>query len=168
MKTLTLTQPYADLIANGDKRVETRSWSTEYRGPLLIHAAATLKGVGGKNGYIETLHHLPDEALLRLGRNARLPEGQGVPPGLPLGAIVAVSYLDGVERIDAETRHGLATSELGVGNYADGRYAWFLRKALPVPALPWRGALGLWEFPDEEMPDYLLRACRAIKHAVQE
>ncbi len=39
MKTLTLTQPYASLIAFGAKRIETRTWATTYRGPLAIHAA---------------------------------------------------------------------------------------------------------------------------------
>jgi hypothetical protein len=39
MKALTLTQPWATLVAIGAKRIETRSWSTSYRGPLAIHAA---------------------------------------------------------------------------------------------------------------------------------
>ena len=40
MKVLTLHQPYASLIALGLKTIETRSWSTKYRGPLAVHAAA--------------------------------------------------------------------------------------------------------------------------------
>ena len=38
MKTITLKQPYASLIANGYKEYEFRSWKTSYRGELLIHA----------------------------------------------------------------------------------------------------------------------------------
>ena len=38
MKALTLHQPWATLVAVGEKRIETRSWSTDYRGPLAIHA----------------------------------------------------------------------------------------------------------------------------------
>ena len=38
MKALTLRQPWASLVALGVKTIETRSWSTEYRGPLAIHA----------------------------------------------------------------------------------------------------------------------------------
>lgn len=41
MKALTLHQPWASLIAVGVKRIETRSWSTSYRGPLAIHAGLT-------------------------------------------------------------------------------------------------------------------------------
>ena len=38
MKALTISQPYASLIANGEKWVENRTWETKYRGPLAIHA----------------------------------------------------------------------------------------------------------------------------------
>jgi len=40
MKAITLWQPWASLIACGAKKYETRSWSTSYRGPIAIHAAA--------------------------------------------------------------------------------------------------------------------------------
>jgi len=36
MKCLSVKQPWANLIANGEKGIETRTWSTEYRGPLAI------------------------------------------------------------------------------------------------------------------------------------
>ena len=42
MKAITLTQPWATLVAIGAKRIETRSWRTFYRGPLAIHAGKTL------------------------------------------------------------------------------------------------------------------------------
>ncbi len=38
MKALSLWQPWASLIALGVKTIETRSWATNYRGPLAIHA----------------------------------------------------------------------------------------------------------------------------------
>lgn len=36
MKALSVKQPWANLIAAGEKTIETRTWATEYRGPLLI------------------------------------------------------------------------------------------------------------------------------------
>lgn len=42
---ITLTQPWASLMAFGEKRVETRSWRTGWRGLTLIHAARTLGGL---------------------------------------------------------------------------------------------------------------------------
>jgi len=38
VKTLSIQQPWAALIAAGVKTIEVRTWRTEYRGPLLIHA----------------------------------------------------------------------------------------------------------------------------------
>jgi ASCH domain-containing protein len=39
MKILSVRQPWASLIVSGAKDVENRTWSTRYRGPILIHAA---------------------------------------------------------------------------------------------------------------------------------
>jgi hypothetical protein len=41
-KALSLKQPYAWLIANGYLLVDDRSWGTQYRGPVLIHASKGL------------------------------------------------------------------------------------------------------------------------------
>lgn len=42
MKALVIRQPWADLIVDGHKTVENRTWTTKYRGPLLIVAAKAL------------------------------------------------------------------------------------------------------------------------------
>lgn len=39
IKALSLWQPWASLIAIGAKKIETRGWSTKYRGPLVICSA---------------------------------------------------------------------------------------------------------------------------------
>jgi hypothetical protein len=36
VKALSIKQPWANLIASGQKTIETRLWATDYRGPLLI------------------------------------------------------------------------------------------------------------------------------------
>ena len=38
MKTLTIHEPYASLISEGVKKYEFRTWKTNYRGEILIHA----------------------------------------------------------------------------------------------------------------------------------
>ena len=47
MKVITLWQPWATLLAAGTKICETRSWKTNYRGEILIHAGkkSVLHGV---------------------------------------------------------------------------------------------------------------------------
>ena len=41
MKVFSLTEPYASLIFSGKKVIETRSFKTNYRGELYIHASMT-------------------------------------------------------------------------------------------------------------------------------
>ena len=41
MKVLSLIEPYATLIVEKKKKIETRSWKTNYRGELYIHASLT-------------------------------------------------------------------------------------------------------------------------------
>ena len=38
MKALSVRQPWAWAIVAGWKPIENRTWATDYRGPLLIHA----------------------------------------------------------------------------------------------------------------------------------
>ena len=38
MKVLSIKEPWASLIINGYKKYEFRSWKTNYRGKILIHA----------------------------------------------------------------------------------------------------------------------------------
>jgi hypothetical protein len=42
IKALTIRQPWAELILRGRKPYELRSWRTNYRGLLVIHAAAKI------------------------------------------------------------------------------------------------------------------------------
>ena len=57
MKVLTIKQPWATLIMQGNKRFEFRSWQTKYRGELLIHAG---KGID-KEAVKRLANYLPKE-----------------------------------------------------------------------------------------------------------
>lgn len=41
MRALSLRQPWTWLVVNGFKDIENRSWRTDHRGPLLIHASSS-------------------------------------------------------------------------------------------------------------------------------
>lgn len=56
MKALTVCQPWAWAIVHGPKTVENRSWATNYRGPLLIHAGKSRKFLRGGIDEIAGLH----------------------------------------------------------------------------------------------------------------
>ncbi len=163
MKALTLTQPYATLVALGTKRIETRSWSTQYRGPLAIHAGAGLGPVGGKAGLRALVERQPfNRVLCDVGTNGMMIDwwGKDVVDELPRGAIVATCKLLDVRLIGRE-QNGDATiladdmlsfapilgNELAFGDYSPGRYAWLLTDVRPLTTpIPARGALGLWEW----------------------
>jgi GNAT superfamily N-acetyltransferase len=147
MKALTLTQPYATLVALGAKRIETRSWATPYRGPLAIHAGHNLAPVGGLCGLQRLCAQEPFRSTLFAGGYADARQ-------LPRGAIVAVAELvaccaitnDGlVDPAGASLRPLPDEAERSFGDYRSGRYAWLLANVclldLPAPA---RGRLGLW------------------------
>ncbi len=42
MKAITIKQPWATLIAKGYKEYEFRTWKTNYRGDVLIHAGKSI------------------------------------------------------------------------------------------------------------------------------
>jgi hypothetical protein len=128
VKALSLWQPWASAIALGHKLIETRSWSTRYRGPLLIHAAKTF----------------PKEAR----DFAAVERGFGrMPERVPLGAIVCVAELYSVR--PTEEIALISALEKRYGDYTWGRFAWMLRnvQAFSEP-IGYRGAQGLFEVPD--------------------
>lgn len=128
MRVLTLTQPWATLVAIGAKRVETRSWRTGYRGYLAINAASGFPRAARERCDVEPF-------ASALGRRAK---------ELPLGRIICVARLQDV----VTTRSALGwvgDDERAFGDYGEGRYAWVL-SPMPYPIrepVPWRGALGL-------------------------
>jgi len=44
MKALSVQEPYVTLMANFEKLIETRTWSTNYRGPILLCGSKSPKG----------------------------------------------------------------------------------------------------------------------------
>lgn len=166
MKALTLTQPYASLAAIGAKRIETRSWSTSYRGPLAIHAGVGLGPVGGKRG-LTTLCAEP-VFFRALEPHCRVVYRNGSdtidPDDLPLGAVVATCTLVDVvpTGLYRPVTHGDQTwqvppgnmsQEYSFGDYTPGRFAWLLAnvRRLPEPVLV-KGALGLWDLDCALLP----------------
>lgn len=42
MKCLSLKQPFADMVVDGKKIIELRTWNTKFRGRFLIHASGNV------------------------------------------------------------------------------------------------------------------------------
>lgn len=155
MKALTLTQPWASLIALGEKKVETRGWATPHRGPVLIHAAKTLaEPVCNEDGLRELCATEP--YVTALGRH-----GITVAELLPRGAVVAVAHVVAcLPTIQLGTRmrelpeladFKAAEFERSFGDYRPGRFAWLLkpveRFGKPIPV---RGGQKLFDVVEAE------------------
>lgn len=157
MKALSLTQPWATLIARGAKRIETRSWPTGFRGRIAIHAAKGLSAIGGKRGLYEICCEAPFRDAIAEAFKSTREEAFDAAKELPLGAIIATANLVSVKHIDPKLRgevlaQTITPYEIEFGDYATGRYAWFLENvvALSEP-IYCKGALGLWDVPPEVM-----------------
>ena len=131
MCALSMTQPWATLASVSAKKIETRSWSTNYRGPLAIHASKiyplSAKGLTLLTPFYEAL----DKAGL-------------MPATLPTGSIIAYCVLKDVIKIEAKTKLP-KEPERSFGDYTIGRYMWILEDMQPLKnPIPARGRLGLW------------------------
>jgi len=138
MKAITLWQPWASLVVGGYKKIETRSWDTNHRGWLAVHAAKRepldARTLGLINPYFATCL-----------------DAMGYYPGMwPRGVILGFVWLETTvptKNILAE----LTRREKAFGDYSPGRFAWLLRHQgrLPKP-VPVRGRQGLWNW---EIPE---------------
>lgn len=147
MKALTLTEPWASLVALGLKSIETRGWPTYHRGRIAIHAGKKFTGDD-----LEWLLTTP-AAFVPLN-DAGLDIDQFRPSRsfqTTRGCVIATARLTAcvqfdlgmVERIG---RH-YGANELLFGNFSKGRYGFVLadviRLSEPIPAV---GSLGFWDW----------------------
>lgn len=157
MKALSLTQPWASLVANGSKRIETRSWRTSHRGLIAIHASkgfpAWAKELCGEEPFYSALIKYNGSRASFGGIATQIVAVEALPRGtiIATAELVACSPTNtiwGVTDAFRQPREG--EPEHAFGDYSDGRYMWFLENVHPLPEpIPCRGALGLWEIPTE-------------------
>lgn len=136
VKAITIKQPWATLIALGEKQFETRTWQTPHRGKLAIHA--------GKKIDVDACNDKDiSKALTKHGLTKK---------DLPLGAVVAIANLTDIHKVledygdSAKTTGEMITTEQYLyGDYSEGRYAWKVEavEVLPQP-IQAKGKLSLW------------------------
>ena len=153
---LSCSPPYGTLIALLLKRIETRSWKTDYRGPLLIHQTAAPGPKGTTEAaFWDLCFSEPFRTALPMESPARLPRGKIValvelvsctPIGvLPDGTATYMAYDEFPPVLTA-----VQEPELSFGDYTPGRWAWLLDKVRPLPTpLAARGMPGLWRWEGE-------------------
>ena len=124
MKVLTIKQPWASLIIEGYKRFEFRSWRTNYRGELLIHAGKSID----KEAYERLKGYLKD---------------------MPLGKIIGkVELTDCIKTTPEFFEHRLKENkDVYTKSSFKEEYAWQVKVEekfeKPIDA---KGKLGIWNY----------------------
>src|SRR6266849_6970309 len=121
IKALTIRQPWAELILRGRKPYELRSWRTNYRGPLVIHAAMRVDSEDAK----------------RLGLN---------PETLITGAFVGVAVLSDVRSYTREDARLLKKRRAGFGWFPNN-FSWVLKGPRRITPVKAKGQLRLFKIP---------------------
>ncbi len=124
MKVLTIKQPWASLIINSYKKYEFRSWKTNYRGRILIHAGKTLE----------------KDMLKRF---------DGYNLDIDLGFIIGEAYLEDCILVTKEFQEKLRKIDSVVYSRSNHEemYAWHLTNIKKYKdKIPINGKLGLWTY----------------------
>ena len=131
MKAISIKEPFATLITNGMKKIETRSWKTNYRGEIFIHAS-------GKSLAKE---FLTNDYVIELIKDM----------DMNFGNIICKCNLVDCIYMDEEFLEHIKQSpmEYKLGEYKLGRYAWVMEDVEPIYPIPAKGQLNIWNFDGE-------------------
>ena len=126
MKVISIKEPFASLIKDGVKIYETRSWKTNYRGEIYIHASKTISTSDNKENALKFLK-------------------SDINPGYILCKCRLVDCIEMNEEFISYINN--ETTEHFYGYYALGRYAWQLEliEVLETP-IKAKGQLGIWNY----------------------
>lgn len=139
MKVLSMIQPWATLFVLRESKFETRTWRTNYRGPLAIHTSKKIDKAVCAHKAIQYL----------LKKHGYIIES------LPTGVIIATCELENCLRV-TENKETWAVLEDGqvvsdndffLGDYRVGCFAWQVKDMKMLnECIPAKGKLGLWEY----------------------
>lgn len=125
MKVLTIKEPWASLIINGYKKYEFRSWKTNYRGKILIHAGKSIE---------------KDQAKKFEKYNLNYSSGE----------IIGEAIIKDCIKVDKELDKKLREeNNLVYGNNHIDNYAWKLENIKKYDEkIKINGKLGLWNYEE--------------------
>lgn len=139
MKALSVKQPWAQLLASGIKDIENRTWRTNYRGWVLIHASQKPVPDGWK-----ALSFEQTDVLTKLREKKKLPKGFSFRE-VRFSSIIGVTKL-----VDCVQNHPSVWAEHG-----EGIWHWVFAEARlfanPIPNV--NGRLGFWDFDGWDIED---------------
>lgn len=124
--TLSVKQPWAHLIIGGYKPIENRTWYTNYRGLVAIHAGAGTRGT-------RAIYDLPHVRALVASRE-----------GLTFGAIVGIADLIDIVHVDDKRM-----KQKRFAPWVIGPWCWIFERPERIEPIPVKGRLGLYPSPRE-------------------
>ena len=126
MKALSIRQPWAWLIVNGYKDIENRTWSTDFRGRVYVHAGRKIKS----GDFPEQRDYIRESRIT-------------LPEELPLGAIVGEVTI--TECLDVSSNPWFC-----------GPFGFLLSEPVAYDnPIPYRGQLGFFGVNDSEVKLFL-------------
>ena len=128
MKVISIKEPFASLIMNGSKKIETRSWKTNYRGELYIHAS----GKKIAKEYVDNPYIWSSLKEMKMNYGNIICKGN----------IVDCIYMDEEFLEKIKNDH----PEYECGHYEIGRYAWVLDDIEIIDPIPAKGKLSIWNY----------------------
>lgn len=127
MRVLSIREPFASLIASGDKKIETRSFKTNYRGELFIHASG--KKIDKSIVDNTFINNMIKDRKMQFGK-----------------IICRVKLVDCVY-MDQEFINSIKdTKEYQLGLYKEGRYALILDNVELIEPIIAKGRLNIWNY----------------------
>lgn len=127
MKVVTIRQPWAYAIIYMGKDIENRPWAPKYRGPLLIHAGASMRA----SDFERVCEYAEEDGL-------PAPRRKDILLGGIIGRVTLVKVV-----------------EKSRSKWFGGPYGWVLEAPQPLPFYPLKGRLRLFEV--EDLPRRYLR-----------
>lgn len=134
VRCISLWQPWASLMACGAKYLETRSWGTNVRGEVFIHAAATNKGIASlSDAPLDQIEAMELAVGLKMGRWRH---------ELPFGAVIGRGCLfQSSHAGQAVVDH---PDQKHFGDFTVGRFAHHYRQLEAIESIPWAGMQGFF------------------------
>lgn len=156
MKTLSIKQPWASLIAEGIKDVENRTWRTNFRGRVFIHASAKWDDRSKSRNANDLFTSIQRRAIPHTLDHKFIDQGiividNEIPVSAIIGEVDIVDCVINHDSIWAEhmTTHDCEDSNLKILNKGQ-KYIWNWILENPVhydkPILNVKGKLSFWEF----------------------
>jgi len=163
MKAITIKNPWAFWICSGLKDIENRTWSTNYRGKVLVHVSSKMEDISNilDNYFNDKMYH-------DLQQNIQWIKKSNYPYNIKdtCGAIIgSVDIVDCV--INYPSQWAEETYETNYGFRKPIIYNWVLKNPILYrePLFNVKGQLKLWDVTAEQYRDsYCNNETSVMKH----